>query len=101
VGLDAGARNAPDEVAAGLRAAPAPAADAALAALASRLGRGEDGEHPLLASLRAAAAEPDEARAEAARDLARRLGERLAETRAAPARPPAPAAPEGEPKPGG
>lgn len=99
--LDEVARNAPDEVAAGLRAAPAPAADAALAALASRLGRGEDGEHPLLASLRAAAADPDEARAEAARDLARRLGERLAETRAAPARPPAPAAPEGEPKPGG
>jgi D-alanyl-D-alanine carboxypeptidase/D-alanyl-D-alanine-endopeptidase (penicillin-binding protein 4) len=99
--LDEVARNAPDEVAAGLRSAPAAAADAALAALVTRLGRGEEEGHPLLASLRAAAADPDEERAAAARDLARRLGERLAQARAAPAQPAAPGAPEGVPRPGG
>ena len=99
--LEEVARNAPDEVAAGLRGAPAEAADAALTALASRMARAGDGEHPLLVSLRAEAADPDEARAAAARDLARRLGERLAESRGGPVRPAAPARPDGEPRPGG
>jgi D-alanyl-D-alanine carboxypeptidase/D-alanyl-D-alanine-endopeptidase (penicillin-binding protein 4) len=106
--FDEVAGNAPDEVAAGLRAAPPEVADAALGALASRLARAGEAEHPLLASLRAGAGEADEGRAAPSRDLLRRLGERLAEARA-PARPAAgaPAAPSpaadcaAVPRPGG
>jgi D-alanyl-D-alanine carboxypeptidase/D-alanyl-D-alanine-endopeptidase (penicillin-binding protein 4) len=102
--LDEVARNAPDEVAAGLRSAAPEAAEAALAALAARLAPGGEAEHPLLASLRAAAEGSDEARAGQARELARRLGERLAQARSAPAAaapPPAPEPAPGETRPGG
>jgi D-alanyl-D-alanine carboxypeptidase/D-alanyl-D-alanine-endopeptidase (penicillin-binding protein 4) len=101
--LDEVARNAPDEMAAGLRAAAPEAAEAALGALAGRLARGAEAEHPLLSSLRASAGDADEARAGPARELERRLAERLAQARGArrpAASPPAPE-PAAEPRPGG
>jgi D-alanyl-D-alanine carboxypeptidase/D-alanyl-D-alanine-endopeptidase (penicillin-binding protein 4) len=78
--LDEVARNAPEEVAAALRGAAPEVADAALAALAGAAAA-EEGEHPVAAALREAAADPDETRAGPARELGRRLLERAAEGR--------------------
>jgi len=97
------ARNAPDEVATGLRSLAPAAAGAAVTALAPRLAR--EKEHPLLGSLQAAARDPDEARAAPGRELLRKLdGEAAAgappQAPPAPAVP-APASPDPEARPGG
>jgi len=92
--LDEVARNAPEEVAAGLRQAPPPAAEVALRLLGPRLAR--DRDHPLLEGLRAQAQDPDESRAAPGQVLLRQLTGQASAEAAAPAGPgpaPAPAPP--------
>lgn len=75
-------RTAPDEVVRALRAAPAPAADAALGSIARGIARAKEPDHPLPAAVRRAASDADAPLAAYARDLSRRLDEQVAAARA-------------------
>lgn len=88
--LDEVAASAPDELVEALRAAPPASADAAIAALARGLVRGEDGEAPMRAALAAQAAK-DGVPGAFARALEARLRDALQAARA-PAVGPAPGA---------
>ena len=94
------ARDAPDDVVAALRAAPAPASDAALGAIARGLARAGAADDPFLESVRRAQADPDSGTY--ARSLERRLDEQIAAARATlqagtPKVGPAPASLDGAP----
>jgi len=84
------ARNAPDELVRALRGAPAPAAEAVVAAVARGIARAKEADHPLPAAVRRAGTEADGELAAFARALAPKLDEQVAAARSVQQAGPAP-----------
>ena len=95
-------RDAPEEVMEALCAAPAPAAEAAIAAIARGIAAATDGEHPFLAELRRGEGDAEPETAAHARSLTPRVERAVAASRAVlqagPAMTIGPASPPGAPR---